>query len=258
MTVVKNPIEVMKRTELKYVLDPVQTRYMMAALQGRMEPDQFGLTQIASLYYDTEDMKLIANSIEKPPFKEKIRARSYGLASAGSPVFLEIKRKCKGEVYKRRISTDVAGLERFFAGGSFPESPKYCENQIAKELEYFRDFHKGLRPACLIIYDRIAYFQPDGDLRITFDFNPRFRDHHLDLSTSMEGESLLPKGFCIMEIKVQQAMPLWLTEILSKGKIYKTSFSKYGEAYKRMMTRKPLNFTGAAPEPERSGLGSAA
>ena len=61
-----------------------------------------------------------------------------------------------------------------------------------------------------------------------------------------------------MEIKVQQAMPLWLTEILSKGKIYKTSFSKYGEAYKRMMTRKPLNFTGAAPEPQRSGLGSAA
>ena len=87
MTVVKNPIEVMKRTELKYVLDPVQTRYMMAALQGRMEPDQFGLTQIASLYYDTEDMKLIANSIEKPPFKEKIRVRSYGLAA---PVFYPI------------------------------------------------------------------------------------------------------------------------------------------------------------------------
>ena len=265
MTVVKNPIEVMKRTEIKYVLDPAQTKYIMEAIEGHMEPDQFGLSQIASLYYDTDDRRLIANSIQKPPFKEKIRVRSYGLATEGSPVFLEIKRKCKGEVYKRRISTDVAGVDRFFAGGSVQKesSGKYCETQITRELEYFRDYYGNLKPSCLIMVDRIAYFQPDGDLRITLDFDPRYRDHDLDLSTSMEGESLLPKGWSVMEIKVQQAMPLWLCRILSEGRIYKTSFSKYGEAYKRMLAEHDdsagaINFTEAAASSDTQRLVHAA
>ena len=253
MTVVKNPIEVMKRTEIKYVLDPAQTRYIKEAIRGHMEPDRFGLTQIASLYYDTPDRRLIAESIQKPAFKEKIRVRSYGPAAPGSPMFLELKRKCKGEVYKRRIATDIAGIQRFFAGESvLEEAPgqerKFCEEQIAKELEYFRDFYGDLRPSCLIMVDRIAYYEPGGDLRITLDFDPRYRDHDLNLTTSMEGESLLPEGWSIMEIKVQQSMPLWLVRILSEGKIYKTSFSKYGEAYKRMMA-------GAAVP---TGLGHAA
>ena len=256
MTVVKNPIEVMKRTEVKYLLDPAKTRYIMDAIAGHMEPDRFGLTQIASLYYDTPDRRLIAESIQKPVFKEKIRVRSYGPATDSSPVFLEIKRKCKGEVYKRRISTDLTGVERFFAGGSAldensAQDRKFCEKQIARELEYFRDFYGDLRPSCLIMVDRLAYFQPGGDLRITLDFNPRYRDHDLRLDGSMEGENLLPKGWSVMEIKVQQAMPLWLTEILSEGHIYKTSFSKYGEAYKRMMS-------AAAQGPAPAGLDHAA
>ena len=32
---------------------------------------------------------------------------------------------------------------------------------------------------------------------------------------------------------MQDAMPLWLSRILSAGGIFKSSFSKYGEAYRR-------------------------
>ena len=63
-----------------------------------------------------------------------------------------------------------------------------------------------------------------------------YRAFDLNLHTSMEGEHLLPPGCAILEIKVQQEMPLWLVDILSKGKIYKSSFSKVGEAYKKIMT----------------------
>lgn len=58
---------------------------------------------------------------------------------------------------------------------------------------------------------------------------------NLDLRISMDGEPLLPEGYSILEVKVQGAMPLWLARILDEGKIYKTSFSKYGEAYKRLL-----------------------
>lgn len=198
-----------------------------------MQVDQYGLTSIASLYYDTPDYRLINASIEKPLFKEKIRLRSYGLATDDSPVFLELKRKAYGIVYKRRVQSTIPLVQKFFDG----EGDICAGGQINHEITYFRDYYKTLAPACLIIYDRTAYFQPDGDLRLTIDANPRYRTDGLDLRVSMEGISLLPKGYAILEIKVQEAMPLWLTEILSEGKIYKNSFSKYGEAYKQQMLK---------------------
>lgn len=223
----------MKRYELKYILNRQQTEFFKEALQGHMVLDQYGRTSIASLYYDTPDYRLIRTSVEKPPFKEKIRLRSYGLATNNSPVFLELKRKAYGIVYKRRVQSTIPLVEKFFAGSGDVCAP----GQINREITYFRDYYSVLVPACLIIYDREAYFEPGGDLRITLDFNPRYRSERLDLTVSMDGVSLLPEGSAILEIKVQQAEPLWLTSILDRGEIRKTSFSKYGEAYRQQLAR---------------------
>ena len=222
-------IDVMKRYERKYLMDRGQTAFLVRSLMGHMEPDRYGMTTIASLYYDTPDDRLIRRSLEKPDFKEKLRLRSYGRAAEDSPVFLELKRKASGIVYKRRVQTALPEVRRFFAG----ENGLFGNRQICRELEWFRDYYEPLRPACLIIYDRAAYFEPGGDLRLTIDFNPRFRMEDMDLTGSMDGEPLRPDGDTILEIKVQEAMPLWLTAILDEGQIYKTSFSKYGEAYRQ-------------------------
>ena len=233
MAAVSNPVVVMKRYEMKYILSGSQTEYFKKAVEGHMKIDKFGLTSIASLYYDTPNYRLIRTSIEKPPFKEKIRLRSYGIATEQSPVFLELKRKAYGIVYKRRVQSTIPLVDKFFRGVG-----DICAGgQINREITTFRDYYENLAPACLIIYDRIAYFQPDGDLRLTIDHNPRYRYDDLDLMTSMDGNSLLPQGSTILEVKVQQAVPLWLSEILTKGKIYKGSFSKYGEAYKQQLLK---------------------
>lgn len=224
-------IVTMKRYEVKYLLNKEQLDYLEKSLVGHMEIDQYGFTSIASIYYDTPDYRLIRTSIEKPPYKEKIRLRSYGLSKPGGKVFLELKRKTDGIVYKRRVVTTEESVNKFFAY----EGNITADGQIAREITYFRDYYDKLVPAILIIYDRVAYFQKDGDLRLTIDRNPRYRTKDLNLTTSMEGTPLLPKGGAILEIKVQEAMPLWLCEILSKGKIYKNSFSKVGEAYKAQM-----------------------
>ena len=225
------PIVTMKRYEVKYILTPEQHDFLVEALKGHMEVDQYGLTSIASIYYDTPDYRLIRTSIEKPPFKEKIRLRSYGLSTPGGTVFLELKRKTDGIVYKRRVVTTEEAVNRFFNY----EGDITADGQIAREITYFRDYYDRLVPAILIIYDRTAYYQPNGTIRLTIDQNPRYRTKDLNLSTSMDGESILPNGCSILEIKVQEAMPIWLTEILSKGKIYKNSFSKVGGAYQLQM-----------------------
>ncbi len=221
----------MKRYELKYILTAEQTAFFKERIKGHMQEDKYGLCSIASLYYDTPNYRLIRTSIEKPKFKEKIRLRSYGLATDSSPVYLELKRKAYGIVYKRRVQSTIPLVNKFFGG----EGDICAGGQINREITRFRDYYNTLVPACLVIYDRIAYFQPDGDLRLTIDHDPRYRMDDLTLTSSMEGISLLPEGCTILEIKVQQAMPLWLTEILSEGKIYKTSFSKVGTAFKHQM-----------------------
>lgn len=225
-------IAVMKRYELKYHLSKEQLAYFMNEISKYMEVDKYGLTSIASLYYDTPDYRLINKSIEKPKYKEKIRLRSYGIAKATTPTFLEIKRKCEGIVYKRRIS-----LLEDEANSLIKTKEAGNNEQISRELEAFMEQHLNLEPKYLIIYDRLAYFQKDSDLRITIDQNPRYRTTDLNLHTSMEGTSLISEGEAILEVKVQHSVPLWLVEILTKGKIYQTSFSKVGTAHKLEMTK---------------------
>lgn len=222
-------INVMQRTEMKYILSKEQLSYLKEALKEHMRIDQYGQTTIASIYYDTPDYRLIRTSIEKPAFKEKIRLRSYGLAKEDAPVFLELKRKANGIVYKRRIKTTELLADQFFLDKCAKES----QDQIGKEIAYFKKYYQTLMPAFMIIYDRTAYEEINGNLRLTIDENPRYRVDQLDLHTSMEGKPLLDEGSAILEIKVQEVMPLWLVGVLSKGKIYQSSFSKVGEAYKK-------------------------
>ena len=229
----KEIIAVMKRYELKYCLNKDQVAYFKKEVLNHMKIDKYDLTTISSLYYDTPNYSLINRSLEKPLYKEKIRLRSYGLASVNSPVFLEIKRKSMQIVYKRRIVATEDKVERFM---NLDE--QFDHNQIARELDAFKKQYKVLEPKYLIIYDRLAYYQEDSDVRITLDMNPRYRTDDLNLHTSNEGIPLFEEGEAILEIKVQHSVPLWLAEILTKGKIYQSSFSKVGTAHRREMAKR--------------------
>lgn len=225
-----NAVTMMQRYEMKFILTKDQLVAFQDALKGHMEVDQYGKTSIASIYYDTPDYLLIRKSLEKPVYKEKIRLRSYGLANNNKTVYLELKRKALGVVYKRRIALREDIAEEFLNH----QEVSLKDDQVTREIAYFRDYLKVLEPKIMIIYDRTSYAEVNGNIRLTIDENPRYRNDDLNLHTSMDGNLLLPPGSAILEIKVQQELPLWLVSILSKYKIYKTSFSKVGEAYKLM------------------------
>ena len=225
-----NAVTMMQRYEMKFILTKDQLVAFQDALKGHMEVDQYGKTSIASIYYDTPDYLLIRKSLEKPVYKEKIRLRSYGLANNNKTVYLELKRKALGVVYKRRIALKEDIAEEFLNH----QEVSLKDDQVTREIAYFRDYLKVLEPKIMIIYDRTSYAEVNGNIRLTIDENPRYRNDDLNLHTSMDGKLLLPPGSAILEIKVQQELPLWLVSILSKYKIYKTSFSKVGEAYKLM------------------------
>jgi hypothetical protein len=225
---------VFKRYEIKYILTPEQYSAVLEDISPYMKMDKYGESTIQSLYYDTPDYLLIRRSIEKPEYKEKLRVRSYGIAGEDDKVYLEIKKKAYGVVFKRRISMPHKDAKAFFTEGL-----KSDKGQIGKELEYCRKFYKDLAPAMLILYDRTAYYQDNTELRMTFDRNVRYRKDRLNLSSGLDGIHLLDGGKIMWEIKSPvDAFPLWLVKILSKHKLYKASFSKYGTAYTREILKK--------------------
>ena len=219
---------VFKRYELKYLLTPKQKEKVLAAMQPYMKLDKFGRTTIRNLYYDTDTYLLIRRSIEKPAYKEKLRIRSYSRASTDSTVFVELKKKYKHVVYKRRISLANREAMAWLSG------EKHCNQhtQIANEIDYFLDYYCSLQPTVFLSYEREAYYANDGsDFRVTFDDNILCRQNELSLESEVYGTLILPEGKVLMEIKCSGGIPLWMTHVLSEEKIYKTSFSKYGTAY---------------------------
>ena len=225
---------VFKRTELKYILTKAQKETILAAMAERMEPDCFGRSEVRNLYYDTGTFRLARRSIEKPVYKEKLRLRSYGQANAESMAFVELKKKYKGIVYKRRVPVSARKALQWLSG----ETKSVKRSQIADEIEAFLSYYGTLRPVCFLSYDREAWAAKDGGgFRVTFDENILARTEELTLERGVWGTPLLPEGAVLMELKCPGAIPLWMVRVLSEEKIYKTSFSKYGTAYRLLLSQ---------------------
>lgn len=225
---------VFKRYELKYLISNEQREYITEAARPHMMLDSYGRALIRNIYFDTENYRLIRRSIEKPVYKEKLRVRSYGTASYDSDIFVELKKKYDGIVYKRRISLPY-NVAMAWLGGKI-SCPS--ESQISREIDYFKSLYSPLYPTVHISYEREAYFEIGGELRVTFDDNIYAREQSLTLCDDVDGFRVNDDGYSVMEIKCSGGIPGWMTSLLSKEKIFKSSFSKYGEAYKQMICRK--------------------
>ncbi len=224
---------VFKRYEMKYMLSLEQKAKLLAAMEPYMKLDKYGRTSIRNLYYDTDSYLLIRRSIEKPKYKEKLRVRSYGRANPDSTVFVELKKKYNSVVYKRRIAMEEKQAMEWL---NIREGGMKEPGQISAEVEYFLEYYKDLHPVVFLSYEREAYYMRDkSDLRVTFDDSILVRQENLTLESEPYGIPILPEGMVLMELKCSGGLPLWLTELLSKEKIYKTSFSKYGTAYKNII-----------------------
>lgn len=225
-------IATFQRVEKKFLLTPKQYEDFTKKLSLYMHPDEYGQHTISNLYFDTPDNLLVRRSIEKPHYKEKLRLRSYGIPTRQSKVFLEIKKKYDGIVYKRRISCSLTEAYAYIEKGEKPDT----QDQIFREIDYFIQFYEGLIPRLYLAYDRVAWAgNTDDTLRITFDQNIRSRWDDLYLEHGDYGDRLLGRELILMEVKVPGAYPIWMSSLLNELEIYPTSFSKYGKIYTKKL-----------------------
>jgi SPX domain protein involved in polyphosphate accumulation len=215
----------------------------MVVLQDYMNPDPYCVDGkeygIYNIYYDTPDDYLIRTSLSKPYYKEKIRLRSYmSPAKPDDTVFLEIKKKIGGVVNKRRITLTLEQAEAYIRNGTHPpDNGKYVRQMVLRELDCFCQRYP-LMPKQYISYQRSAFFgKTDKNFRLTFDRLLTQRRDDLSLGSDNHGTLIIPEDSHLMEVKILDAMPIWLAEQLATLRIYKTSFSKYGTAYRLYTTQ---------------------
>lgn len=228
-------IEIMQRIEKKYILDEEAYHKFMNMVKDYIDKDGYHKYSILNIYFDTEHYDLIRNSLEKPIYKEKVRLRSYKVPKLKDDVFLEIKKKYKGVVNKRRITLSLNDFNSYMDGYYFQ-----TDSQIMKEIDYcFKKYQ--LKPVLFLAYNRYAYRgKCDNEFRLTFDYDIRFRENDLNLDKGDYGELLFDKKIYIMEVKSIKGLPIWFCKALSELKIYPSSFSKYGTVYKNKMLKEML------------------
>lgn len=231
--------EVFSRFEVKYAINTAKKDILIAALQEYMVADKYNVGgnpyTICNIYYDTDDNYLIQKSVSKPVYKEKLRLRGYGVPNPGDLVFLEIKKKYKGVVNKRRTRLELEEAMRFTLSGEIPEQKPYINSQVMNEIKYFMSIY-DLKPKLYLAYDRLAFFDKnDSEFRVSFDTNIRTRRYDLRLDAGDYGEKMFDDDVWLMEVKINKNLPLWFTRLLDENEIYHSSFSKYGTEYARLV-----------------------
>lgn len=229
------------RFELKYIADRKLVEAFRQELPDKLERDPHGVDgfyPIWSTYYDSPDLRFYWEKIDGEKFRRKLRIRHYGTPAeltGDTPVFVEIKQRVNRVTQKRRVRLPYEDALQLCAG--IP--PEYAEPQDAAVIEEIEMLVRQnmLRPTTVAGYVREAFFgrNEDSGLRVTIDSRIRGRDRDLDLRWQGEGENryIIPPHLSVVEMKVNERVPYWLTELIARHNISLIRVSKYCQSIER-------------------------
>ena len=196
-------IKLMDRIDKKYVIDFNQFCSLSSFINDNfyiVENNGTILLPYYSLYFDTPNMDMHKDHIEKKQHRQKIRIREY---STGEK-YLEIKEKNNSEfTKKKRIPVKSYKLD----GET---------NWIDKNLIYDT---KHLNKKLEVKFNRLTLISLDKESRITIDFNIRFYNYITEKSKRIKD--------IIVEVKKKTQELTQFENELKKMKIESQGFSKY-------------------------------
>ncbi|MFJ8112379.1 polyphosphate polymerase domain-containing protein [Streptomyces sp. NPDC096132] len=222
------------RFELKYLVPVEQAAEIRDELAERMDRDlhsPVGGYGVWSLYYDTPQLRFYWEKIEGLKFRRKLRLRHYGDLDGvtdESPVCVEIKQRVNRVTQKRRITLPYQVARRLCDGKEMVEHSLRESAFIQEVLELI--VRLNLQPTAITGYQREALVGRDADtgLRVTFDrrVRGRDRDFHFGIPTP-ENRFTIPAHLSVMEIKVNERTPHWITDLAARRNLNLVRISKY-------------------------------
>ncbi|WP_040979381.1 polyphosphate polymerase domain-containing protein [Oceanobacillus jeddahense] len=225
-------IEVFKRKEQKYLITLDQYSLLLEQIMPYMRSDKFGVDGryiVSSLYFDSDDHKIYFETKNKLAFRQKLRLRTYNETGIDGTSFFEVKQKHNNVVNKRRMLLPLEEAYHYLEKGNEKHLKDFHTSnlQVLREIDHFRTLYT-LKPEMVVSYERHALHGiDDPELRITFDFNLRCRNDDLLLEHGSDGEHFIDNNLVVLEVKVNDSVPLWLTRILQALQCEQRSASKY-------------------------------
>ena len=215
------------REEKKFLLTKQQAELLKEYFDEYLKKDVFHQYKICNIYYDTRNFDMFRRSCEKPVYKEKLRLRTYGTPKLTDEAYLEVKKKYKGTVYKRRMQLPLQEAYCMIDDNMQREAEDINEKEIRYLLERY-----DVIPQVYLSYEREAYVWHDNkDFRITFDYDMKYRMEQVGLEHGDEGQQILEDDFVLMELKCSQNLPYEFVRLLNEWEIFPRSFSKIGYVY---------------------------
>jgi SPX domain protein involved in polyphosphate accumulation len=220
------------RFELKYLITLKQAELIKTALRAYLIADEHGNGHYAltSLYYDSPDYRCYWEKVDGIKFRRKLRIRLYGSETElndETPVFVEIKQRLDRVTQKRRAILPYHEALRLCNDRQFRDCAPGDQPVIDEVYAFLWEYN--LRPASIVRYERQALMGTDYDLglRVTFDTNLTYQIQPLCLGEPANALPLLPTDAVVMEIKVNERIPYWLTELVAAHNLQMVRMSKY-------------------------------
>jgi hypothetical protein len=228
-----SPLHAFNRYEIKYLVDRTLVATLREELAARLNVDDYaagGGYGVWSLYYDTEWLRFYWEKIEGIRFRRKLRIRHYGdrfSIDDDTPVFVEIKQRVNRVTQKRRVQL------------SYRQARQLCDRRRMVDcgqggrgfLEEVLGLVCGLdlRPIAVTGYTREAYLGRGAELglRVTLDHRVRGRDRDFHLGAEAENRMIIPPSRLIMEVKANDRVPYWLTDLTARHSLSVVRVSKY-------------------------------
>lgn len=225
-------IEIFSRREQKYLITRSQYAQLAKYLMNYMRFDKYGqdgMYHVSSLYFDNPNQDIYFETKNKMKYRQKLRLRVYNEVDQNTKAFFEIKQKHDNVVNKRRLLMPLKEAYRYLNEGS-PDNLEQFETsnfQVLKEIDYFIRFYH-LQPEMIVSYRRHAFHGlDDPELRVTFDLDLKCRNTDLSLENGLYGENFIDEDLVILEVKVNNSVPLWLARYLQQLECEQRSASKF-------------------------------
>ncbi|MBU9766819.1 polyphosphate polymerase domain-containing protein [Mycobacterium sp. TNTM28] len=221
------------RYEIKYLLDEFKVPALRAELAARMNSDPFspqGGYPVTSLYYDTQDLRFYWEKIEGLRFRRKLRIRLYGEPTActdDTPVQIEVKQRVNRVTQKRRIAMPYGSARRWIDGRRSPSCDP-AQRAFVEEVTTLVG-NLDLRPIVTTGYLREAFVGRDADLglRVTIDHKVHGRDRDFHFASGAENRYIIPPKLAIVEVKANERVPYWVTDLAARIDMSVVRVSKY-------------------------------
>jgi SPX domain protein involved in polyphosphate accumulation len=243
------------RFELKYLITLQQAERFKNALRAYMIPDEHGSNNgryaLTSLYYDSPDLRCYWEKEFGLRFRRKLRLRRYEtgeVLTEETPIFLEIKQRIDRVTQKRRAVLSYGDALRLCNDRQIPDyAPE--DKDVINEIYVFL-WQYNLRPISIVRYDRQAFMGTAYDLglRVTFDANLTFQSQPLHLHDHTQGLRMLPVNQVVMEIKVNERIPSWLTGLIADHNLRLERISKYCRSIETAQNMPALRWRYLPPE----------